>query len=166
MITHVGSNEIKSYPPGIASDLINVVSIKEIGEGWNDLKQKYGRTTREAYLNNVIKMANETAEITRKASLYLLSKYEWDFLLLFLNRQMIHSTGFCPSQTHPTLFIPIKGRMAYGDVVFDTYRRIDKAIGNILSQAEDATVFVLSDHGMSPIHKFFMPIDGSAKKGC
>ena len=53
-------------------------------------------------------MANETAEITRKASLYLLSKYEWDFLLLFLNRQMIHSTGFCPSQTHPTLFIPIK----------------------------------------------------------
>ena len=40
-----------------------------------------------------------------------------------------------------------KGRMAYGDVVFDTYRRIDKAIGNILSQAEDATVLCFPTMG-------------------
>jgi len=155
MITHVGSNEIKSYPPGIASDLLNVFSIKEIGEGWNDLKQKYGRTTKEAYLNNVIKMANETAEITRKASLYLLSKYEWDFFVTVFKSTDDTQHRFLSfiDPSHP--LYTNKGGVAYGDVVFDTYRRIDKAIGDMLSQAEDAMVIVLSDHGMSPIHKFF-----------
>lgn len=150
-----GLNELKSYPPGISRELTDALPIKGIADSSRNSRQGDGRTFREEFLDNVIRLAGMTTEVTREISSYLLKRYEWDFFItIFKSTDDIqHRFWAFMDPAHP-LYDDKEGE-AYGDVIFDTYRRIDKAIGDILSQAGDATVVMLSDHGMGPIHKFF-----------
>ncbi len=146
----------KSYPTQIAPEISDVFLSTEFNWGKKDFKQ--GRTrddSKEEYLNNVIKMSDITTEINKELSLHLSSQYEWDFFITVFNTPdaIQHRFWSYMDPSHP--LYNVKGRKVYGNVVYDTYRQVDKAIGDILRQAVDATVIIVSDHGMGPIHKFF-----------
>ena len=153
----VGLKALKSYPSEISNELVSALPLEEVGKSQRNSKQEYGRgsTIREEYLDNVIKHADMTTEITRDISLYLLGKYEWDcFITVFKSTDDIqHRFWSFMDPSHP--LYNNRGQDLYGDVIFDTYRKIDRAVGDILSYAKDATVVMLSDHGMAPIRKFF-----------
>lgn len=145
----------KSYPAEIAQEISNVFSCNKVIDDRKHFKQSYGRNSKEEYLNNVIKMSNVTTEINKELSLHLLSRYEWDFFITVFNTPdaIQHLFWSYMDPSHP--LYNVKGRKVYGNVVYDTYRQVDKAIGDILRQAGDVTVIIVSDHGMGPIHKFF-----------
>jgi predicted AlkP superfamily phosphohydrolase/phosphomutase len=145
----------KSYPAQIAKEISDIFSSNEIIESKKHFKQSHSRNSKDEYLNNVIKMSNITTEINRELSLHLLSRYEWDFFITVFNTPdaIEHLFWSYMDPAHPLYHT--EGREVYGNVVYDTYRRVDKAIGDILRQAGDATVIIISDHGMGPIHKFF-----------
>jgi predicted AlkP superfamily phosphohydrolase/phosphomutase len=145
----------KSYPAQITQEISHIFSSNEVIESKKHFKRSHARNSKEEYLNNVIKMSNITTEINKELSLHLLSRYEWDFFITVFNTPdaIQHLFWSYMDPSHPLHHV--KARKMYGNVVYDTYRQVDKAIGDILRQAGDVTVIIVSDHGMGPIHKFF-----------
>lgn len=46
-------------------------------------------------------------------------------------------------------------RARFGDAIRDYYQKIDEAVGALLADAQETTVFVISDHGMRPFEQHF-----------
>jgi predicted AlkP superfamily phosphohydrolase/phosphomutase len=145
----------KSYPAQIEQEISDICSGNKVIEYKKHFEQSHAGNSKEEYLNNVIKMSNATTEINKELSLHFLSRHEWDFFMTVFNTPdaIQHLFWSYMDPSHP--LYNVKGRKVYGNVVYDTYRQVDKAIGDILHQAGDVTVIIVSDHGMGPIHKFF-----------
>lgn len=144
----------KSYPAETATELSRRYSGRFI-ERFKCLHKKSGRTPKKEFLDNLIKVSALTTEITREISLSILERHEWDlFITVFHMPDAIqHRFWSYMDPTHP--LYNHKGKETYGNVIFDAYKQVDKAVGDIIQKIGDTTTIIVSDHGMSPVHKFF-----------
>ncbi len=81
----------------------------------------------------------------------LMRDQPWDFMMVhFLATDLAqHALWRYMDPSHP-LHEP---GSPYQDAILDIYRRVDAAVGELLSQlSPDTTVIVMSDHGFGPLH--------------
>lgn len=152
------SEELKCYPPERFPDLRDFLARIENEGDWDGLKRRLGReprTVRERHFIEMEKAISISTEMMRSATLKMMDERDWDMVLTVFTApdKAEHSFWSCMDTTHP--LHDGEERKLYGDVIPEAYRRVDSAIGDILAKAKDAAVVILSDHGMSPIHKFF-----------
>lgn len=131
-----------TYPPDIHNLLKKInytLSPTRVYDGKNE----------EALLEELIEIAGKR----KKLALELIKK-PWDVFILHFLETDVASHWFYKhyDATHP-LHRP--GDEKYKDAIKKVYGEVDKAIGEILDNidTEDIAIFIVSDHGFSPLHK-------------
>jgi predicted AlkP superfamily phosphohydrolase/phosphomutase len=117
-----------TYPASLGDEIKRAVPKYRIGTAPSYIKSLY------------LKELHHTVQVVGDASLHLMKKIDWDlaFIVFKETDEVQHSFFDRP-----------------GDVL-GLYRRVDKIVGEFMKVAgEDATVFVVSDHGGEPINKRF-----------
>jgi predicted AlkP superfamily phosphohydrolase/phosphomutase len=138
-----------TYPPGLLAELQEALGSYEVV--WGDLESLYTDKLDEFWHR-----WEKILEIRKKATLYLMQKYHWDFFMVVfyaIDPIQHHFWSFF-DPTHP-LHNP---RLAqkYKDIIPYFYQKIDDAIGEILQHVDENTnVIIVSDHGAGPEHKSF-----------
>jgi predicted AlkP superfamily phosphohydrolase/phosphomutase len=103
----------------------------------------------------VLDELNDELEYKAKVSEYLMTQYDWDaFFQYFWGTDRIqHELWHIIDDQHPR-HNPEEARQ-YREKVYDYFDRVDQVIGNLLSLAgKDPLVWVASDHGFGPAHKY------------
>jgi predicted AlkP superfamily phosphohydrolase/phosphomutase len=89
-----------------------------------------------------------------EVALYLVDKLDPDFLFLHIHGSDLigHWLWHILDREHPE-FRP-SALEKYGAKILDYHRRFDSAVGRLAGKAgQEANLFIVSDHGMGPIHK-------------
>lgn len=151
----MGVRGLKSYPPELAEDLIKTFSLEEALREGRDLRGIQGKLTQKKIMDRHIGLSRIISEKVRDISLYLLRNNDWDFFMtVFKSTDWIqHRLLGYLDPNHP-LYTPELSK-SYGDLIYDEYRRVDLAIKDILKEAGEATVILLSDHGGGPFYGYF-----------
>ena len=113
--------------------------------------EKYRKTNPLPFLHE----QNEILENNTQAALYLMSNKPWDFFMVhFLGTDRIqHEFWHVLDPNHPQHDPAERERL--GNVVLDFFKKVDAALGRLLDLLDKETViFIMSDHGFGPIHKF------------
>jgi predicted AlkP superfamily phosphohydrolase/phosphomutase len=87
-------------------------------------------------------------------TLRLMAEPDWDLLFthLFTADNVQHLFWHCADPRHPAH--TIEGADRYGDEIERAYRWLDRQLGRLLAAVDpDTTVFVVSDHGGTPIYR-------------
>lgn len=136
-----------TYPDGLYQELQ-----RAIGGYIINVDIERGRldpATEDLLLNQI----HEMIRLRTEATLYLASTRPWDFLAVVYGApdRVSHKFWKYMDPTHP-LYTP-QGAARRGEVILDTYRQIDAAIGRLLRELADdeTTVFLVSDHGFGPL---------------
>lgn len=143
------ANQDLTYPKEILFELKRVLGKYEIV--WGDLKSLY---TDE--LDEFLDKWEEILEIRKKATLYLMQKYSWNFFMVvfYVIDPIQHHFWKFFDKTHP-LYEPTLAKK-YGSVIPYFYQKIDDAIAEILRHVdENTTIFIVSDHGAGAEIKSF-----------
>jgi predicted AlkP superfamily phosphohydrolase/phosphomutase len=153
MVSLSMSNLIDTYPKELKK-----VIIDEIGFEYDRCKpvDTFGELPKEDVLDEIIRRNEYLTEKIKQTTLNLLQQKKWDFLMTHFMATDTNQHYFwhCIDESHPSYDRRLA--LKYHDVINETYRQVDAAIGEILKVAgKDANVFVVSDHGFSPIYKFF-----------
>jgi predicted AlkP superfamily phosphohydrolase/phosphomutase len=145
--------DIDVFPGKLSEDIIkNTAYNKEFCKPVDT----FGEVPREEVLDEVLQRADYLTEKIKDISCYLLKKHEWNFFMAhFMSTDTIqHYFWHFIDSKHPAY--DEKLAYKYGNAIYETYRKVDNAIGHILEQAgEDCNVIIVSDHGFAPIYKFF-----------
>ena len=133
---------------------------------YEEIKEKFGKYIFNAVggppenfdsnKDNFIKTSYEEIQYRLNITEYLMGKDPWDFFVtVFLASDGIsHYFWKYMDVNHPD-YDPKTARK-YGTVVYNTYEKLDDAVGRLLSALdEDTTVIIVSDHGFGAIHKVF-----------
>jgi predicted AlkP superfamily phosphohydrolase/phosphomutase len=115
------------------------------------LNQTYARGGAEGVLEELTDELEYKARVTE----YLMTHYKWDaFFQYFWGTDRIqHELWHVIDPSHPR-HDPREARL-YGDRVYGYFSRVDEIIGGLIERAGDgATVWVVSDHGFGPVHKY------------
>ncbi len=139
LLTPKGANY--TFPKELQSELEARVNYKVAPEHWR------GR----AFVQEWLRGLKEGLIARKEATLYLMGKYPWDFLMVHfmetdsVQHQMWHLIDGVPRAKYRTSPMGC-------NPILEIYKLADAAIGDILQQTRDATVFVISDHGFGPLH--------------
>jgi len=104
--------------------------------------------------DKAVRLLFEEIESKKRASRYLMKKYPWDlFVTVFRSTDAVHH-GFW--KYHDTDH-PQHNRTdaeKYGDVILNTYKKIDAFVQEVLQSLDlaETMVLVVSDHGCGPKH--------------
>ena len=157
--------KMKSYPPAVIGELVDILKLNELRI--ENLKQIIDSS------NNVNDIPSRIAALHKVAvgkiadgTIYLMDKYNWSFLMtVFQSSDVVqHYFWAHMDKNHPN-HKPSEA-VKYGSIIFDTYKRIDTAVGKIVEKAgEDAIIIIMSDHGASAVHKFFFTNRWLLEKG-
>jgi predicted AlkP superfamily phosphohydrolase/phosphomutase len=148
--------QVISYPSNIYPDIVKKLGKYEINDwsreafGINDLKKIH------LHYNEIVEIISRITEDRKKATLMLLEEDDWDFSMVVftsIDRLQHYFWEFM----HPSDGVGNNSFSSqYSDVIYDGYRQVDNAIGEILEKAgRDTTVIIASDHGFGPLKKDF-----------
>jgi predicted AlkP superfamily phosphohydrolase/phosphomutase len=115
------------------------------------LNQTYSGGNVEGVLDELFDELEYKAEVTE----YLMTHYEWDaFFQYFWGTDRIqHELWHILDDAHPRHNKDEARR--YRDRVYEYFRRVDEIVGRLIALAgDDALVWVASDHGFGPAHKY------------
>jgi predicted AlkP superfamily phosphohydrolase/phosphomutase len=115
------------------------------------LTQTYSGGNVEGVLDELFDELEYKAEVTE----YLMTRYDWDaFFQYFWGTDRIqHELWHILDEAHPR-HDKDEARQ-YRDRVYEYFRRVDEIVGRLIELAgEDALVWVASDHGFGPAHKY------------
>lgn len=127
-----------TFPKELQREL-EVLNYKVAPEHWR------GR----AYAKEWLRGLKEGLLARKEATLLLMRKYEWDFLIVhFMETDSVQHQMWHILDQKPR---PKYRASTSGNPIKEIYKMADAAIGEILGQAGDATVFVISDHGFGPL---------------
>jgi len=134
-----------TYPLSLKDEIDKAVNGYEI-----DIRKIYidGRE------KNFLKDLSEVTEKRALTASYMMNKYEWDyFTVVFTGTDRIqHFFWKFMDQKHPSY--DAEKALNYKNVILEYYQRIDDFIGNLLRSTDrETTTILLSDHGMSSMHK-------------
>lgn len=96
-------------------------------------------------------------EIVGRTKLWkeILGWESWDFAMILYNATDViqHAMWKFMSPEHPQ-YAPHKAKI-YGNAIRGVYQKLDQVLGEIIEQMDSNTVlWVMSDHGFGPFHKF------------
>jgi predicted AlkP superfamily phosphohydrolase/phosphomutase len=103
----------------------------------------------------VLDELNDELEYKARVTEYLMTEYEWDaFFQYFWGTDRIqHELWHIFDEAHPRH--DRQEARLYREKVFAYFRRVDEIIGRLIDLAgRDALVWVASDHGFGPVHKY------------
>jgi predicted AlkP superfamily phosphohydrolase/phosphomutase len=103
----------------------------------------------------VLDELNDELEYKARVTEYLMTAYEWDaFFQYFWGTDRIqHELWHIFDEAHPRHDPGEAGQ--YREKVFAYFRRVDEIIGRLIERAgREAMVWVASDHGFGPAHKY------------
>jgi len=103
----------------------------------------------------VLDELNDELEYKARVSEYLMSEHEWDaFFQYFWGTDRIqHELWHIFDESHPRHDRTEARR--YQEKVFAYFHRVDEIVGRLIEMAgRDAMVWVASDHGFGPAHKY------------
>lgn len=142
-----GRKSIFTFPESLKDKLI-----KAIGNYRFDVEEEFGKGREDVFLKDLY----HVTRIREKATLYLMSKFDWDFfMVMFYGTELVQNKFWSyMDRTHPYHDHELSKK--YGNAILKYFQRIDQIIGKILKNIdENVTVFVMSDHGHGPLHKVF-----------
>jgi predicted AlkP superfamily phosphohydrolase/phosphomutase len=148
MISGMDAPSINSkftYPPELYSELKN-----HLGQYRIHHKEHFTEGEAEDYIKDIEKVT----EIQKKACLYLMKNYNWDFFtVVFMALDPIqHFFWKYMDENHPQ-FDAEKAEI-WGDVILSQYQKMDSLVNEFLKNINNETrVFILSDHGHGPYFK-------------
>ena len=143
------TNQEFTYPRELLFELKRVLGKYEVI--WGDLKSLY---TNE--LDEFLDKWEEILEIRKKATLYLMQKYSWNFFMVvfYVIDPIQHHFWKFFDKTHP-LYEPALAQK-YEKVIPHFYQKLDESISEILRHVdENTTIIIVSDHGAGAEIKSF-----------
>ncbi len=135
-----------TYPASLLAELED-----KFGPYQLHLSQTYGDGNVEGVLDEL----NSELDYKAKVSEYLMTGYEWDaFFQYFWGTDRIqHELWHIIDEDHPR-HNPEEARL-YRDKVYEYFRRVDQTMGRLIELAGPRSlVWVASDHGFGPAHKY------------
>ncbi|MGH9762486.1 MAG: alkaline phosphatase family protein, partial [Blastocatellia bacterium] len=127
-----------------------------------ELEQKFGpyrlhlaQTYSKGNVGAVLDELFDELEYKARVTDYLMTEYEWDaFFQYFWGTDRIqHELWHIIDDSHPR-YDPEEAAK-YRDRVYAYFHRVDEIVGQLCKRAgDDALVWVASDHGFGPVHKY------------
>jgi len=114
------------------------------------LSQTYARGNVEAVLDELHDELSYKCAVNR----YLMRNYEWDafFTHLWGTDRIQHELWHLIDPTHPR-FDSEESRK-YADSFFAYWERVDGELERMIADAGEASIWIASDHGFGPVHKY------------
>ncbi len=134
-------NEKTVHPPGL------IPALKK--KGYVILPEEVYERNNEAHL---IREMHAMIDVQCQTALELVEN-EWDFFFFvyFATDMAGHWFWKHMDENHP---LRQKRDAAFADTILDVYKKMDDAVGKLVQKAgSQATVLLVSDHGMGPLHK-------------
>lgn len=134
-----------AYPPELSAEVLSWLPNYEI-----NASSVYIRGKAENFLQDIRLKLHQRLDLAER--LFEREKPDFGMVHILGTDRIQHEFWHCMDTTHPKH----KGEaLRYQDAILDFYREIDQNLGRVLRFAdEDTTVFVISDHGFGPLHKF------------
>lgn len=127
-----------------------------------ELESKFGpyrlhlsQTYANGNVEGVLRELNDELEYKAKVTEYLMTEYEWDaFFQYFWGTDRIqHELWHVFDEDHPRH--DRKEADKYREQVYGYFRRVDEVVGRLIELAgKEALVWIASDHGFGPAHKY------------
>jgi predicted AlkP superfamily phosphohydrolase/phosphomutase len=128
-----------TYPPEFKEEINEVCPDYIIDAGGT---QTSNLRKLQDYYKKLIKQVEKRAYLTK----YLMAKYKWDFFIVVFSATDRVQHKFWENMR--------KENDPFNKYIFNTYKKIDKAIGEFLENVDEFTdIFVISDHGFGPLCK-------------
>jgi predicted AlkP superfamily phosphohydrolase/phosphomutase len=143
------SDVVFTYPSHLQSELI-----LELGDF--TLETTFLQGIRPRDMEELIRRLSVWTESRRRAVLYLMDRYPWDFfMVVFRGTDIIQHYG-CRFDDQMTRERFPLGAEKYGLVVDQYYEKIDRVCEEILDRMDDRTIVVfMSDHGGGSVNRYF-----------
>jgi predicted AlkP superfamily phosphohydrolase/phosphomutase len=129
--------------------------LAELEEKFGPYRLHLSQTYANGNVEGVLDELSDELEYKAKVSEYLMTRYEWDaFFQYFWGTDRIqHELWHIIDESHPRH--DSREARLYRDRVYAYFDRVDEVVGRLIQLAgEEATVFVASDHGFGPAHKY------------
>jgi predicted AlkP superfamily phosphohydrolase/phosphomutase len=137
-----------SYPPEALHEIVAAAGDYLL---YPDPGQAYSDSGVDAFLDRLYR----TTELRVKAFEHLRSQEPWDFTMVVFNGTdtVSHAMWKFMDSGHP-LYDPARAAK-YGHAIRDFYHRVDGYLAHVIAGLDDdTTLFIMSDHGFGPFHKF------------
>src|SRR5262249_2286617 len=129
--------------------------LKELEDKFGPYRLHLHQTYASGGARGVLDELNDELEYKAKVSEYLMTQYDWDgFFQYFWGTDRIqHELRHSIDEKHPRH--DKQEAALYREKVYGYFRRVDEIVGGLIKLAgDDATVWILSDHGFGPAHKY------------
>ncbi len=136
------------YPPELHRELEEVVGNYRIYP-----TETFAEERKESFFE----ACDSLLDLRTKTALYLMDRQPWDFFMnvFFDTDRVLHQLWHYLDPDHPWRRGGDKEDKS--GPVKRYFQQVDRAVGEILSRADDDTlVFIMSDHGMGPAHNFIV----------
>lgn len=142
MVTGLGTPQGRSftYPVELGPDLLR--------KGYKiDADVHFQKGKESEFLNTSIDVVKQDLTLI----LPLLRSLDWDFgmVVLRLTDEIPHFFWKYMDRAHPAY----EDRPEYANAILQCYREADKCVGDLLTNAGNATIIVMSDHGFGPLYR-------------
>lgn len=147
--------EVVSFPSNIYSDIVKKIGRYEIDD-WDPKVVGADLGNIHLYYNKIAEAVSRMTEERKKATLLLLKENRWDFAMVVFTSIDRLQHVFWKSLNHTGDGRKNEPFSQYSKVIYEGYKQIDRAVGEILETAgKDCTVIISSDHGFGPLNKDF-----------
>jgi predicted AlkP superfamily phosphohydrolase/phosphomutase len=157
-------DKFRSYPPEIMDELKRELKLDQ--KNIESLKQIMDNSAKGDASLRVVDLHQKAVEIITDATLYLMEKLDWSFLMTVYQSSDVMQHHFWAHMDKDHPYYKPENHGQFSNVIFDTYRKIDASIGRIMKKAgNDTTFIIMSDHGGAPVHKYFFTNKWLMEKG-
>ncbi|MDO8141484.1 MAG: alkaline phosphatase family protein [Candidatus Brocadiales bacterium] len=161
ILKELGKAELMTFPPELFNELqkvleINIGTLAEQKGKIEKMKDEFTHVNKMQVLEKMKNLYLLTIKKIREGTLHLMNKYNWDFLMVVFTPVDVlqHRFWRFMDKAHPT-YDPALAEI-FGNAIVEGYTQVDQAIGEILQNAgDDVTLFIASDHGFTPVYKWF-----------
>ena len=101
-----------------------------------------------------LKQLEDLLDFRRKLTHYMMDHHAWDFFMMVFGETDLVQHAYWQYTDPAFTSISESDRRKYGNVIRDTYIKMDAVLGEFLAKLSDDThVLVMSDHGAGPAYK-------------
>jgi predicted AlkP superfamily phosphohydrolase/phosphomutase len=134
-----------AYPPSVLEDIE-----RKFGPYRLYHRQVYSKRGVGAVLDELFEVLDYNVKVTR----HMMGTMEWNLLFSHFwgTDRAQHELWHLLDKDHPRYDGEEAAR--FGPRLLDFYRELDRGLGEIVKDAGEADVVIVSDHGFGPIHRF------------
>jgi len=138
-----GTDSGFAYPAGILDEITRNVGPYQL----RDYPQGHDPSS-------FLKQLEDLLDFRRRLTHYMMDRHEWDFFMMVFGETDLVQHAYWQYTDPAFTSISASDRDKYGNVIRDTYIKMDGVVGELLPKlSEDTHVLVMSDHGAGPCYK-------------